>query len=59
MSGIRPKLQQMGESQRDFIIRHEKEQGLEGLINLIGIDSPGLTASPAIAKYVLNLLLDS
>ena len=59
MSGIRPKLQQMGESQRDFIIRHEKEQGLEGLINLIGIDSPGLTASPAIAKYVLNLLLNS
>ncbi|MEX1138160.1 MAG: NAD(P)/FAD-dependent oxidoreductase [Bacteroidota bacterium] len=56
MSGIRPKLQRKGEPPRDFIIRHEKERGLEGLVNLIGIDSPGLTASPAIARYVEDLL---
>ncbi len=56
MSGIRSKLQKQGEPQRDFIIRHETDRGLEGFINLIGIDSPGLTASPAIARYVLQLL---
>ncbi len=41
-----------GEPVSDFIIRHEHERGLPGLINLIGIDSPGLTASPAIAIHV-------
>ncbi|MEX2115888.1 MAG: NAD(P)/FAD-dependent oxidoreductase [Bacteroidota bacterium] len=56
MSGIRPKLQRQGEPPRDFIICHEKERGLEGFVNLIGIDSPGLTASPAIARYVEDLL---
>jgi len=56
MSGIRPKLQRKGEPARDFIIVHEKERGLEGLVNLIGIESPGLTCSPAIARYVEDLL---
>jgi len=56
MSGIRPKLQKPGEPQRDFIIHHEADSGLPGLINLIGIDSPGLTASPAIARYVRSLM---
>ncbi|MEK7251378.1 MAG: NAD(P)/FAD-dependent oxidoreductase [Bacteroidota bacterium] len=56
MSGIRAKLQAEGGPVRDYIIRHEAERGLSGLINLIGIESPGLTASPAIARYVLNLL---
>lgn len=51
-AGIRPKLQGPGEDLRDFVIRHEADRGLEGLINLIGIESPGLTASPAIARYV-------
>lgn len=57
MSGIRPKLQRKGEPHRDFIIVHEKERGLEGFINLVGIESPGLTASPAIARYVESLLV--
>ncbi len=52
MSGIRPKLQGPGDPARDFIIREEKALGLPGLINLIGIESPGLTASLAIAGYV-------
>jgi len=56
MAGIRAKLQAKGEPPRDFIIHHESDKGLAGLINLIGIDSPGLTASPAIARYVSQLL---
>lgn len=57
-TGIRPKLQGPGESFRDFIISEERERGLPGFINLIGIDSPGLTASPAIAGYVAALVKD-
>ena len=51
-AGIRPKLQGPGEAFRDFVIAHEEKAGFPGLINLIGIESPGLTASPAIARYV-------
>lgn len=56
MAGIRPKLQGPGEGFRDFIIRHEQDRGLPGFINLIGIESPGLTSSPAIARYVGDLI---
>lgn len=52
ISGIRPKLQEKNGEFRDFIIQDESEKGLPGFVNLIGIESPGLTASPAIAKYV-------
>lgn len=52
MAGIRAKLQGPGDSFRDYIIHKETEKGLPGLINLIGIESPGLTASLAIAEYV-------
>ncbi len=52
MAGIRPKLQGPGESFRDFVISED----MPGFINLVGIESPGLTASPAIAKHVKNLL---
>ncbi|NWF77560.1 MAG: NAD(P)/FAD-dependent oxidoreductase [Chloroflexi bacterium] len=51
-AGIRPKLQGPGDSFRDFVIAHEEKIGFPGLINLIGIESPGLTASLAIARYV-------
>lgn len=51
-SGVRPKLQGPGENFRDFIIREEAENGLAGFINLIGIESPGLTACLSIAKMV-------
>ena len=57
-AGIRPKLQAQGEGFRDYIIRDETDKGLPGLINLIGIESPGLTASPAIAKYVAGIVAD-
>lgn len=56
MSGIRSKLQNKGEPPRDFIIANEKGRNLEGLVNLIGLDSPGLTSTPAIARYVERLL---
>ncbi len=56
MSGIRPKLQTRDEDFRDFVICHESERGLTGLINLIGIESPALTAAPAIAKYLLEMI---
>ena len=55
-AGVRPKLQGPGEGLRDFVISHETRLGLPGLINLIGIESPGLTASPAIARYVAEMV---
>lgn len=55
MSGIRPKLQGPDDSFRDFIIKEESEKGFPGFINLLGIESPGLTASLAIARYVKKL----
>ena len=56
MAGIRPKLQKPGDAVRDFIIREESDKGFPGIVNLVGIESPGLTASIAIAIYVKNLL---
>jgi len=56
MAGIRAKLQAEGEDFRDFAINHECNKGLPGFINLIGIDSPGLTSAPAIAKYISTLV---
>ncbi len=56
LSGIRPKLQPRGGEFRDFIIRDEADKGLPGFINLIGIESPGLTASLAIARMVKNIV---
>ena len=55
-SGIRPKIKFDGKF-NDFIIENELKKGYKNFINLIGIDSPGLTSSLAIAKYVKNLIL--
>lgn len=51
-SGVRPKLVGPGEQDADFLIQDEKTHGAPGLIALYGIESPGLTASLAIAAYV-------
>lgn len=59
MAGIRPKLQGPGEGIRDFVIKDEKDRGLPGFINLIGIESPGLTAAPAIAEYVESIVSEA
>lgn len=51
-SGIRPKLVEEGEGSADFRIDFEPDHKVKGLVNLFGIESPGLTASLAIAKYI-------
>ncbi|MGB8491504.1 MAG: NAD(P)/FAD-dependent oxidoreductase [Bacteroidales bacterium] len=56
MAGIRPKIQRPGAPLRDFYIAEESENGYPGFINLIGIESPGLTSSLAIAEFVRNLV---
>lgn len=55
-SGIRPKLSSSGETAADFYISGSHEHGIEGLVNLFGIESPGLTSSLAIAAYVNTLI---
>jgi L-2-hydroxyglutarate oxidase LhgO len=55
-AGIRPKLQGPGDAFRDFYVAEESAAGLPGFVNLIGIESPGLTAAPAIAERVAELL---
>lgn len=55
-SGIMAMLQGGNEGFCDFIIRHESDRGLPGFINLVGMDSPALTCSPAIGRYVMRLV---
>ncbi len=56
MAGIRPKTQKPGEPIRDFYIMEESNKGYPGFINLIGMESPGLTSCLAIAKYVDEII---
>lgn len=58
-TGIRPKISAPHEPSADFCVSGPAEHGLKGLINLFGIESPGLTASMAIATYVYLQLADS
>lgn len=55
--GIRPKLTGPDESAADFMIHSEEQHSITGLINLFGIESPGLTASLAIADRVSDMCL--
>lgn len=55
-TGIRPKLAGPDEPAADFLVQGEEAHGVPGLVNLYGIDSPGLTASLAIAERVSLLL---
>ena len=48
VNAIRPKIARPGGSTTDFLLQTEKDHGVAGLINLFGIESPGLTASLAI-----------
>ena len=54
-SGIRPKIVPPGEPAQDFLIQGAPTHGVDGLINLFGIESPGLTSSLAIADHVAAL----
>jgi L-2-hydroxyglutarate oxidase LhgO len=53
-TGIRPKLHGPGEPQPDFRIESAAEHGLPGLVNLLGIESPGFTSSLAIGDYAAS-----
>lgn len=53
--GVRPKLHGPGEAQPDFLIQDASTHGIPGLINLFGIESPGLTSALAIGDYVQAL----
>ena len=55
---MRPKLQQPGGGVEDFVIQGPDGHGVAGLINLYGIESPGLTASLSIAEQVAAMLSD-
>jgi L-2-hydroxyglutarate oxidase LhgO len=54
-AGIRPKLSGPGEPAADFVIQGSAAHGVRGLVNLFGIESPGLTASLAIAQRVCEV----
>jgi L-2-hydroxyglutarate oxidase LhgO len=58
-AGIRPKLQGPGQPAVDFVIQGPAVHGIAGLINLFGIESPGLTGALAIAEHVLQLTAKS
>ena len=55
-SGIRPKIAPKGSAAGDFLIQGPKEHGVAGLVNMYGIESPGLTASLALADLVAKKL---
>ena len=54
-AGIRPKIVPRGAPAQDFVVQGPQTHGVAGLINLFGIESPGLTASLAIAEHVLEV----
>jgi len=55
-TGIRPKITAKGEPAADFMIQGPRDHGIPGMVNLYGIESPGLTSSLAIADHVATLL---
>jgi L-2-hydroxyglutarate oxidase LhgO len=55
-TGVRPKLVPAGAPDADFVIQGPAVHGVPGLVNLFGIESPGLTSSLALAEEVLRLL---
>ena len=55
-AGIRPKLTGPGEPAADFVIQGPREHGVQGLVNLLGIESPGLTSCLAIGSSVVSAL---
>ncbi len=54
-AGIRPKIVPKGAPGQDFVVQGPQSHGVAGLINLFGIESPGLTASLALAEHVLEV----
>jgi L-2-hydroxyglutarate oxidase LhgO len=56
-SGIRPKLTGPGEPAADFVIAAPAQHGMPGLVNLFGIESPGLTCSLSLAEAAVTALV--
>ncbi len=54
--GVRPKLHRQGEPAADFVVQGPRAHGVPGLVNLYGIESPGLTSALALADHVAELL---
>jgi L-2-hydroxyglutarate oxidase LhgO len=57
-AGIRPKIHGPDEAAGDFLIQGPADHGVSGLVNLFGIESPGLTSALAIGDWVTDLLSD-
>jgi L-2-hydroxyglutarate oxidase LhgO len=55
-AGIRPKITRQGEPAADFLIDRPQDHGLTGLVQMFGIESPGLTSSLSLAEYVVDCL---
>ncbi|HUH84544.1 MAG TPA: NAD(P)/FAD-dependent oxidoreductase [Stellaceae bacterium] len=55
-AGIRPKISPPGAPAADFLVQGPQAHGVPGLVNLFGIESPGITASLALAEHVAALL---
>ena len=53
-AGIRPKISAPDQPASDFLIEGPPEHGVPGLVNLFGIESPGLTSALAIGEYVVK-----
>jgi L-2-hydroxyglutarate oxidase LhgO len=56
-SGIRPRLSGPGEPPRDFLVQAPADHGMDGLVNLFGIESPGLTSCLSLAARVRRILI--
>jgi L-2-hydroxyglutarate oxidase LhgO len=54
-AGVRPKVTAPGEVAKDFYISGPQDHGIEGIVNLFGMESPGLTSSLAIGDYIVAL----
>jgi L-2-hydroxyglutarate oxidase LhgO len=54
-AGIRPKILPRGAAAQDFVVQGPQTHGVTGLINLFGIESPGLTAALALAEHVVHV----
>ena len=57
-AGIRPKIHEPQEPAADFVIQGPRQHGVAGLVNLFGIESPGLTSALAIGAYVSDMFSD-
>lgn len=58
-SGIRPKIVPKGAPAQDFVIQHHAVHGIRGLVNLFGIESPGLTSALAIGAELLQVTVET